>query len=157
MVKLVDLENKWALEIGKLFVAFGSIESLTYTSIKAFSTDPIYKHLIKMRLSSRIDVVVDLVSNKKLSEPNKREFIDNLKKVKKLAEKRNLIAHNPLVLQLFDNETGQDVFREIILSVKNERMHIEFDELMVVSQEAEKLSSSLHRNMAAFRNEGIIA
>ncbi|WP_404419019.1 hypothetical protein [Marinospirillum sp.] len=155
MVKLVDLDHKWAVAIGRIFVAFGSIESCTYKCIDAFAEETIAKFLKSMPLAKRTEVLIDLVSPKNLETENKTEFLNNLEEIRKLLEKRNLIAHNPLVLQVYDEETSDTVWRERIISEKNKNKSIDYDEIMVIADKSESLSSSIHSNMAKFRLEGV--
>jgi hypothetical protein len=155
LVKLVDLDHKWATAIGRMFVAFGSIESCTYECIDAFAEESIAKYLKGMPLAKRVEVLVDLVNSKELEHENKSDFLSNLEKIRKLLEKRNLIAHNPLVLQVYDEETSESVCRERIISVKKKNKHINYDEIIAIAEKSENLSSSIHLNMAKFRLEGV--
>ena len=63
-----------------------------------------------------------------------------LKNAKKLAEKRNIIAHNPLLLALY---YGDPDFQEIIQSIKNENDRITFDELEQIAESSEQVANDL--------------
>lgn len=140
MAKIVDLDHKWALLIGRVFIAFGAIEKLTLDCLAEWLQDPIYDHLKNSRLSTRIDLVIELARAQNFNITNIENFIELLKKAKKLAEKRNLIAHNPLLLKIFSVEP---YVQEIIQSnIKNE-VYITFEELETITTECEELENLL--------------
>ena len=153
MVKLVDRDHKWATLIGRKFVSFGHIESCTYKCIEAFTDPLVSKHLNNQSLSKRIELLKDLA--RKISSKVSREcFLKVLNDIKVLSEKRNLIAHNPLVLHVFDLDVNGKPFREKIISSKKSDKQIEFEELTQITNKAEKLSEELHKVMTILREEG---
>ncbi len=149
MVKIVDLNDKWAVLIGRLFIAFGSIERTTHNCLIDWLKDPTYAHISKMRFSQRVDVIIDLLGTLEFVEQNKADLIQGLKKAKKLAEKRNIVAHNPLMLDLFDGD-----FKEIIISNTKDGVTITFEELQQITQSAESLSTELINTCTKIKLEG---
>lgn len=148
MEKIVDLDHKWALMIGRVFIAFGAIEKLTHDCLVEWLKDPIYEHLKNCRLGTRIDLVIELVKAKDFKSDNIENFISLLNKTKKLAEKRNLLAHNPLLLDLFAGE-----FQEIIQSNVKSDVYITFDELERIMEESEAMESLLIKAKVTFSLE----
>lgn len=138
MTKIVDLDHKWALMIGRVFIAFGAIEKLTHDCLIEWLQDPIYMHLKNQQLSKRIDLVIELVRSKGFKSDNTEKFVILLNAAKRLAEKRNLLAHNPLLLDLFSGE-----FQEIIQSNLKDHVFIKFEELVKIVDESEALESQL--------------
>lgn len=154
MVKLVDRDHKWATLIGRIFVSFGHIESCTYKCIEAFADSRVAKHLNNQTLARRIDILKDLVEGIDSPQENRDQFIAILNEIKALSEKRNLIAHNPLVLHIFDSDTEGKPFAEKIISSKKPNKQIEFEELVVIANKSEDLSGNLHKIMALLRGQG---
>lgn len=115
MARMVDPDHEWATLVGRLLIAFAAMESVTHHCLKEWLNQSVYRHLAKMRFSQRIDLVIDLAKEKDSPPEKIKIFISNLKKARKLAEKRNAVAHNPLVLCLFQ---GEDEFTEAIASDK---------------------------------------
>jgi len=93
--------------IGKFIVNFGAAEYLTYILIEELSHDEIvYDLSIDMPLSRRLKLIKDLSLKRKLD----KELIDDIKKTinvaEDLAQFRNSIAHNPIMLSVKNNESS---------------------------------------------------
>lgn len=151
MAKLVDLDHKWATLIGRVFIAFGSIERQTHESLKKWLEEPIYRHIKHMKLSQRIDLLVDVVKKQSFEQENIDSFIADLIKAKSLAKKRNLIAHNPLMLCLFHEET--DFIEAIVSNIKDD-VTMEYHELEELAISSEELASNIIDGITKFRLEG---
>lgn len=151
MAEIVDLDHKWATLIGRVFMAFGTIEKLTHECLKEWLKDPIYDHLKKIRLSQRIDMVIDLIGAKPFEEKNIVKFVLLMKEAKKLAEKRNILAHNPLLLTLF---YGDPDFHEIIQHNFKENKYVTFDELKKIVKDSEMLATELIETKVKIGLEG---
>lgn len=78
------------------------------------------------------------------------EFISNLQLAKELAKKRNLIAHNPLMLCLFQ---GEEDFIEAITSNFKQDFIMEFNELEDLMAKSESLATDLIDGTTKFRFE----
>ncbi|MCX8760989.1 hypothetical protein [Vibrio parahaemolyticus] len=154
MVKLVDKDNKWATEIGRMFVSFGHIESCTYKCIEAFADPRVVKHLNNQSLSRRIEILKDLVVGIDSIKENQDQFIKTLNEIKEISEKRNLIAHSPLVLHIFSPNSEGVSLAEKIISDKKQSKQIEFKELETIASKSERLSTELHKIMALLRGQG---
>jgi hypothetical protein len=53
--------------------------------------------------------VIAVVKTRDLDQSQRTRLISALEKAKKLAATRNLVAHNPLFLNLFDDRVGADL------------------------------------------------
>lgn len=141
MVKIVDLKGEWAVAIGRAFVAFGSIEHVTVACLREIPRDRIQRSAKSLRLAARIDLIVELL------EAHSGEHFDilaeKLKSAKTLALTRNLIAHNPLVLDIYEQTDGSYLYRERITSLQKEQS-ITLVELQGFSFKAEALASELY-------------
>jgi len=153
MVELVD-SARWAPMIGRLIIAFGSIERTTHECIRDWAGEQIHKHLAKARLTSRIDLAMDLASSRNASEIAITEFSASLARARELARYRNLVAHNPLCLVLFQDQM-ETPFLEAISSNIDENRHLLFDELIEIVEATEACAAKLARDFATFRVEKI--
>ena len=151
MAKLVDLEHKWATLIGRVFIAFGSIERQTHECLKKWLGDPAYPHVKNMRLAQRIDLLIDIVKEQDFEKANIDSFVESLNVAKSMARQRNLIAHNPLMLCLFQEEA--DFIEAIVSNVKDD-VTMEFHELQDLAERSEELASNLIEGEIKFRLEG---
>lgn len=151
MSKLVDLDHKWATLIGRVFIAFGSIERQTHESLKKWLEDPVYPHIKHMKLSQRIDLLIDVVKKQNFEQENIDSFVADLTEAKSFAKRRNLIAHNPLMLFLFQEEPN---FIEAIVSNIKDDVTMEFHELEELAISSEELASNIIDGVTKFRLEG---
>lgn len=140
MTKIVDLKGEWAAAIGKAFVAFGSIEAITVGCLSAIPIDRIQKSTKSFRLNQRIELLQELL------EAHSGDAYSLLSKklavAKALAHKRNLIAHNPLALEFYQDQQGELSHTEIIASLHTDA-RMTLDELRAFADEAEKLAEDL--------------
>lgn len=148
MAKIVDLDHKWATLVGRFLIAFAAMESLTLQTLKEWLKPPVYRHVMNMRFGQRVDLIVDLAQEQDAPADKVEAFVRNLKKAKRLAAKRNAVAHNPLVLCLFDEEHN---LTEAIASDKKEHEIIEFEELEQLALQAEALEEELLESKVALR------
>ncbi len=141
MVKLVDLNGKWAAAIGQSFVAFGSIEHITVTCLQEIPKDRIQKSVSSFKLGQRIDLILELLE----AHPGivYEQLAAKLSRAKELLVTRNLIAHNPLVLGILHAD-GKFTHKEAIVSLRGGKRRIELPELQAFAAECEQLASDLY-------------
>ena len=142
MVANVDNKHKWAVQVGRVFIAFGSIEYTTIQCVDNITKDNILETAKKFSLSRRIDLIIEILSIYNHKDITK--FKGLLKKVKLLSEQRNLIAHNPLVLDIYQNDKNELLIKEKIHSLRNPNKHIRLDELKKLAEDSENLSGELY-------------
>jgi hypothetical protein len=135
--------EEWATLIGQFFVSFAKIEHTTCISIQYFSEDNISNTANRLAFKTRVELLIELITDKKYIDDDKtKKYTDLLEKALKLSEKRNIIAHNPILLDLYTHEeTEQLIQREVIISKRNKRIFL--DNLKEMVDEAEKLSKEL--------------
>lgn len=94
--------------IGKYLVNFGAVEYLTYILIEELSHDEIvYELSIDMPLSKRLKLIKDLAVKRKLNEKLLKEIKKIVKVSEELANFRNSIAHNPIMIVEKDNNSAE--------------------------------------------------
>jgi hypothetical protein len=110
--------NKWAAEIGRFVLAFGAIESFTYSALRLCLPDRIGQALIDggLGLQQRIDVLIATADAHARSPWT--AFAAVLGEVKQLAGKRNLIAHSGLAHDVYIDADGQLYVEEAVSSAK---------------------------------------
>jgi len=149
LVKLVDLNGKWAAAIGQSFVAFGSIEHLTVTCLQEIPKDRIQKSVSSFKLGQRIDLILELLEAHQGHVYE--QLAAKLSRAKELLAIRNLIAHNPLVLGILHSDGGF-THKEAIVSLRGGKRRIELPELQAFAAECEQLASELHSCTASVVN-----
>lgn len=94
------LLDRWALPIGRLVLALGEIEHVTLDFLRTFdlprgsapTTTPLRQRLSKMRsiIARRSDIAT--------AAPRLGALLD---RIEELIEKRNIVAHNPVVFGVY--------------------------------------------------------
>jgi len=142
LAKLVDSKGEWAAAIGRTFVAFGSIEHVTVVCLREIPKDSIQRSTSSFRLTSRIDLLLELLETH--SGDIFERLAEKLTLAKSMAGTRNLIAHNPLVLDFYEHADGSYSHKESIVSLRKERHRITLPELQDFAARSEKLASDLY-------------
>lgn len=151
MAELVD-SSSWAPIIGRMFIAFGSIEQTTHKCIRDWAGDQIHKHFAKARFAARIELARDLALTQDVLPATKDAFCQSLTRAKNLAKYRNLVAHNPLCLMLL-HESWSNPFLEAICHITDENQYLSFDELSEIVTSTEDCAQKLLYHYTAFRLE----
>lgn len=135
----------WAILVGRLVLAFGDIENLTMLAISRISADSILDTARSLLLGKRIELIQEILVDKSaISESARSDFIKELTTLKGLLDKRNLIVHNPLVLQMYqDDRTGEWVAQGAIASLRNEEKKISVEELSALVERVEACRTRL--------------
>ena len=141
MVKLVDRSGEWSAAIGKALVAFGAIEHVTVACLRHLPRDKLLKSTKSFRLAQRIDLLLELLEVYP-TEPY-RQLASLLARARVLAETRNLIAHNPLVLDIYERPDGT-IFHEQVIAAMHKDRKVTLAELREFAEESEALASSLY-------------
>jgi hypothetical protein len=141
LVKLEDWSGDWAAAIGKAFVAFGGIEHVTVACLRTLPKDNLQKSTKSFRLGQRIDLLIEIL------EPYEKEpykvLSKHLDRAKALAETRNLIAHNPLVLEFYERPDGS-IYHEQVIAAMHKDKKVTLQELQAFADECEALVTELY-------------
>ncbi|OZY87066.1 hypothetical protein CBP51_08795 [Cellvibrio mixtus] len=150
MVRIVDLKGNWAAAIGKAFVAFGSIEHITVACLREIPSDKIPRTAKSFKLGQRIEFLLELLESH--SEASFANLSEKLKEVKELSKMRNLIAHNPLLFEVYKFDNGSLFHREVIAALHSEK-RITLSEVEKFASNAETLASELlNASLKAFED-----
>ena len=137
-----QMRDQWAPEIGRFLMAFAKIEELTYAMMRCILEPPLYTALMnKLDLALRIDLIVAFLRSK--PDPECHVFADLALEARKLAESRNLVAHNELTGDLYVDAQGHMQFLDFIRSRRNGDIKLQFQQLVEKRKRAEKLYAEL--------------
>lgn len=160
MTKIVDLSHQWAVEIGRVFIAFGSIEFVTHDCLKKVPRDAIYDAANRMSLGPRIDLLIAILTS--LHEGKAVRLAVLLRRAKELSEQRNMIAHNPLGLDVYVSEKGEPSVLESIRSLRHKNKTMTYEQLVQLRTHCEDLATELYeaqtgllQEMAEARSSGL--
>ena len=136
-------KEKWAQLIGQILISFGDIEMITYRCLKTFPSENILPSVINMKLGQRIDLISNVLKSK-FGENDINKIISLLGRVKGLSKQRNLIAHNPMSLDIYENEQGKiSGLKEVIRSEKDESKYVHYSDLIKTSTELSEIVPKL--------------
>ena len=148
MVQLVD-SAAWEAPIGRVFLAFGSIEHAVHLALRDIPLSRVAKSASRMPLAARIDLLLEIL------EGHDGAPFDVLSKtllrVKSLAKLRNIPAHNGLIFSFFESAAGEFGVEQFIASMHNPKHKITLDELINLAKSARDLADALHSELATIR------
>ena len=143
MVSLVDKNKEWAMAIGRAFVAFGGIEHATVECLRTIPRDRIQKSTQMFRLAQRVDLLLEILESREGDEFVQLALC--LRRVKELARMRNIVAHNPLVLDFSIPDYSRGMaFTEAIAVTHKQRLLISLEGVQRFAEDSEKLASEIH-------------
>ena len=139
----------WSEPIGRAFLAFGSIEHAVLIALRDIPRESLQRAVIRMPFASRIELLVEIIE----SRPEAPYFVlaTILKKAKEKAKIRNILAHNPLVLEVYETGEGNYLTAEVIAAMHNKKHRMSFTELNEFVREAEELAEQLYECLARIR------
>ena len=138
LAKIVDTNGYWAEAIGKGFVAFGSIEHTVVVCLRTIQKDSIPKFSKSLKLRQRIELLLELLEPH--VQPECLDLAEKLRLAKTLSETRNLIAHNPLVLEIYEDGKGGYAFGESISAIHKVGHKITLAETQDFAEKSEQLA-----------------
>ena len=147
--KLLDARRAerpvWEMLVGRFMLAFGDIENATLLALERISSDSIMRTARSLLLAKRIELLTEILEAKEgISASARADFIETLARVKSLADKRNLIAHNPLILEFYEHgHTGELVSQGVIASTRNENKRINIGTMQKLVQQLEECRTLL--------------
>jgi hypothetical protein len=141
-----DSRERWAPLVGRLILSFGDIENVTYLALLQLPKDKIFETTSSLGFGKRAELVLELIDgHPEIGESLSKEFSEKLRMAKKLSETRNLVAHSPLMMKIYEHPKEGWMHREIALaSAKNKDEGLSFYKLAEAATKAEMLAKDLY-------------
>lgn len=137
--------DEWRRMVGTAILSFGDIEFITLKCPAHIPSDTIVKVSSRLPFSRRVDLIVQILEGRSSQPPSVMTLIATLKRAKALSEYRNMIAHNPLLLDLYIDQASGDMKAErAITAARSEGKSIDLAGLKELAAEAESLASELY-------------
>lgn len=137
-----DPVETFPYQVGRFVLAFGSIEHSTYLCLDVLPAEPTPKFNRTLGLGQRIDLLIELLESPQVVGDEQAALVQVLKKVKTLAERRNLIAHNTVLFGVFE-QAGKLSFNAEIVSGKDSKKRLTLAQTTDLADQVEALSSEL--------------
>jgi hypothetical protein len=135
-------KEEWETFIGQSIIAFGEIELVTHRWLAHSPRDAISNAAGRLPFAKRVDLILEILEGRDLDD-HALQFVISLKRAKKLAETRNDIAHNPVMLNVFVHEASGDVLLEQSIShVRADRV-IDLEQMKEFTEDVKNLASAM--------------
>lgn len=93
-------ERKFAPLVGRAILDFGRIEFCSLQAAEILPHETILKTAANLPLTARLDLLIEIFQGRRKKGEAVNRFIALLQICKKLTKTRNIIAHNPLLVEM---------------------------------------------------------
>jgi hypothetical protein len=152
--KLQRETEKWRAVVGKGMVCFGELELITYKCLAHIPSDKIAESTSKLGFTRRVDLIVEILEGRTPMSEAVAQFVAMLKRARILAETRNDIAHNPVMLNVFIHKTSGDVLLERSIATARGGRFIDLASAKEFADEVEDLAASMWLQIAKISGQG---
>jgi len=143
---LETLYRDLALALGDAVWAFAKIEWVTYEYIGRLSVDRVDELVGDMNFRSRTAILQRLIERRDASLEKKERAVSAIRKSETLAEKRNVIVHNPW--KIWVNLDEREFMTEI-QKYSNRGKRVNLDELRGFTDSASATETELREALGA--------
>lgn len=133
----------WESLVGKAILRFGDIELVSIKCLEVIPTDDISESTARLGFAQRAELLIEILEARIDRTPDLDQLLECLKRAKPLAKKRNLIAHNPVMLDIFVNEDETQMLAEHSITHARSDETMSLEDLKEFAAAVEDLSSKL--------------
>jgi len=139
-----DEYREWEALVGHTIVRFGEIEYITIKCLELLPQDRIAATAARMPFAQRVNLVLEILEGRKITSKYVQQLVRHLVRARQLAEKRNLIAHNPVMLEIYSNRDETEArTRYAIASARGGGKPITLEDLKELAAEVDDLAASM--------------
>ena len=127
-------------------LGFGDVENLTYLALLQLPKDKIFEPASKLSFSNRVDLVRELIAGRpEIPDDLQKQLSERLSAAKQLSETRNIVAHSPLMMTIYEHPQEGWTHTEMGLgNAKNKDKAISLENLGAAAEEAEAMAKELY-------------
>ena len=142
-----DSSPEWEELIGKSIRQFAEIEYVSVKCLTLIPTDKISDTASNLRFSDRASILIEILESREDRDLHTASLLDGFKRAKALSTTRNLIAHNPMVMDIYlDENNNTHKVEHKIAKTRGKERSIDLAELRMFAAEVEKVSALLWRS-----------
>lgn len=142
-----DPSAEWEELIGKSFRQFAEIEYISVKCLSLIPTDKISDAASRLTFGQRASILIEILEARENRDQHTESLLDGFKRAKALSKKRNLIAHNPMVMNIYlDEDKIAHKVEHKIARTRGKERSIDLAELRRFAAEVEKVSAVLWRS-----------
>lgn len=135
--------GEWHAIVGKAIVGFGELELITYKCLAHLPNEKIADTSSRLGFALRVDLIVEMLEGREKQSARIAEFIRMLKRARVLAQTRNDIAHNPVMLNVFAHEASGDFALERCIATARGGRIIDLAAAKEFADEVESLAAEM--------------
>lgn len=144
MLEQLGPHDEWALPIGRFMVAFAGCESFTHSILGVLGSPHLREACRTMDLKPRLAIVRALIAEIEPEPKLARRIEKALAEMTVLMTKRNLIAHNePIADIYFHKKTGELHVERKVRSQRDSSKFVTLSELRVLLKRVQALQEQL--------------
>lgn len=146
-------KTQWRVAVGRFLLEFAEIEWFTYHIISELPTEKIFDATKDLPFHRRAVLAEQLLESKGLDQFVTQRAVGLLRRARKLSKTRNILAHNPLLLDLFSDAIGQDLsfnihrYGDIEPALSLEQLEIRTDEVENINKELHEVIDRVRAEM----------
>jgi hypothetical protein len=145
--------TEWEALVGRALLRFGDIELVSLKCLALIPADKILISAGRLNFLPRINLLIEILEGRPERDANLEAILIGFRQARDLAKIRNLIAHNPLLLDIYVNEDESGSIADwSIKSARSESQSLDLEALKEFAAAVEDLSSELW--MAFMRLDG---
>lgn len=129
----------WEQPIGRFVVAFAGLETWLHVFVHAFGSVQLHEETVEFQMAPRIKLLRGLLRSASLPKDTLAAAERLLRALTKLAETRNLIVHNGVMVDVYQFDDGDMYFRHALRSARAPGKQITLPEIVKKADEAKKL------------------
>lgn len=133
----------WESLVGKAILRFGDIELVSIKCLEVIPSDEIGESTARLGFAQRAELLIEILEARANRTPDLNQLLECFKRAKPLAKKRNLIAHNPVMLDIFVNEDETKMLAEHSITHARSGETMDLDDLKEFAAAVEDLSAEL--------------
>jgi hypothetical protein len=137
-------QQKWIEPIGRLMIAFGRMEYSLRVCLLHLKDHQHWNNFKNKEFKAKASGSIKVLESVSEIHPPAQRAISLLNDAIRLAKYRNLIAHNPLSLDMFEDQSGDYKTRTAIRSLRDNETTIDYETLLDVVEAAELIEDELY-------------
>ncbi len=135
---------EWESLVGKAILRFGDVELVSIRLIAATDSSKSLISISRERFSDRASKLIEMLESRDQLSDSERALLDGYVRAKELSPIRNLIAHNPMMLDIYVNEDETEMHAEhSIRSLRSDDEFLDIAALKEFAHEIENLSANI--------------
>ncbi|MBI2472522.1 MAG: hypothetical protein HYV59_14985 [Planctomycetes bacterium] len=138
---------EWRTLVGTVILSFGDIELITLRCLAHLPTYNIYESVSTLPFGRRVDLIIEILQGWANTHNAVTTLMEKLKRAKALSEYRNVLAHNPLVADIYIHQITDDVIVEHSISARKKEKSIDITSLKKLAGEVEGLALELYMTL----------